>query len=328
MDNPKPYVSVIIPVFKAEHFIERCCRSLFEQTLQGMEFIFVDDCSPDNSVRIIRNISEEYPNRQDQIKILSHSPNRGVSYSRQRGMDEAQGEYIIHCDSDDWVEPEMYETMYKAAKDEDADVVCCGYYIEYPSGNRIASTYKERKTLGDVVFNIGPRVGSVWNKIVRLSMLRDACISFPQGINWGEDFCVSVSGLVLSRKTVLLPDILYHYWQNSKSITHTFSLKRCEELIESATVVESFLQRVNKKDQYLHQLNYLKFQLKQYLLIIPEARNFELWASFYPECHAEIMRYDVPLYLRIASRCIVTNHIVLAKIILMCRDFVAVIRSR
>lgn len=328
MECFSPRVSVIIPVYNAAHYIERCCRSLFEQTLNEIEYIFVNDCSTDNSVHIINEIASQYPEREGQIRVLSHSPNLGVSFSRQQGMDAANGEFIIHCDSDDWVEPEMYELMYRVAIEEQADIVCCGYYVEYSSGERVSSTYPERKTLGDVIFNIGPRIGSVWNKLVRLSMLRDAGVNFPQSINWGEDFCVSVPGLVLSRKTILLPDLLYHYRQNSDSITHTLSLNRCKELIECATFVESFLQRVNIIDQYVHQLNYLKFQLKQYLLIFPEVRNFELWTTIYPECHAEIMSYDVPLYLRFASKCIVTNHISLAKIILACRDLVVKVRSR
>ena len=104
--NPK--VSVIIPVYNVEKYIERCARSLLEQSLKDIEYIFVDDCSPDNSITMLENILKEYPERQPLVKILFHEPNRGLAYTRQEGVDAAKGEYIIHCDSDDWVEPEMY----------------------------------------------------------------------------------------------------------------------------------------------------------------------------------------------------------------------------
>ena len=132
MENTnKPKLSVIIPVYKAEKFIERCCVSLFEQTLDNIEYIFVDDCSPDNSVNKIREIVARYPEREPMVKILSHSPNRGVSFSRQQGLEAATGEFVIHCDSDDWVDQDMYESAYKAAIDNDADVVRMGYITEY-----------------------------------------------------------------------------------------------------------------------------------------------------------------------------------------------------
>ena len=97
----KPFVSVVIPVYEAEAFIERCCRSLFEQTLDEMEFIFVSDGSKDKSIALIKEVLNDYPNRQTQTKIIDRKENRGVSYTRQEGLSHATGEYVIHCDSDD-----------------------------------------------------------------------------------------------------------------------------------------------------------------------------------------------------------------------------------
>lgn len=322
-----PKVSVIIPVYKAERYIERCCRSLFEQTLDDLEFIFVDDCSPDDSIQIIERIVSDYPQRQCQLKILSHTPNRGVSYTRQQGMDAAQGEYIIHCDSDDWVEPSMYETMYTVAKEENADVVCCGFVIELPNGKKHYSTFERKELCSKIVFNLAPKTGSLCSKIVRLSMIRDNKISFPDNINWGEDFCVSIAELVLSKKTVLLPNIFYHYRQNEMSITHTITVQRREELIACAPFVESFLRNNNLYEEYLFQLNYLKFQLKQCFLIFPESRSFERWKAIYPECHKDIKKYPSPLYLRLVSQCIILDYIHLARLILRCRDIFTRLRG-
>lgn len=130
MERPK--VSVIIPVYGVERYIEQCARSLFEQTMQdGIEYIFVDDCSPDKSIEILENVLREYPHRRLQTRIIRHTENQGLGGARKTGMEYATGEYIIHCDSDDWVEPDMYETLYRKATEENADIVGCDYIFEY-----------------------------------------------------------------------------------------------------------------------------------------------------------------------------------------------------
>lgn len=127
----RPKVSIIIPVYKVEKYIERCVRTLFGQTLDSLEFIFVDDCSPDNSIELLKKVLNDYPNRLEQVKIIRHEVNKGVGKSRQDGVDAASGEYIIHCDPDDWVELDMYEKMYTKATDENVDVVICDYYENF-----------------------------------------------------------------------------------------------------------------------------------------------------------------------------------------------------
>lgn len=112
----RPKVSVIIPVYGVERYIEQCARSLFSQTMRdGIEYIFVDDCSPDKSIEILEDILREYPHREPQVKIIRHTENQGIGGTRRTGVKNATGEYIIHCDSDDWVEPDMYEMLYGKA---------------------------------------------------------------------------------------------------------------------------------------------------------------------------------------------------------------------
>lgn len=124
-----PLVSVIVPVYRAEKFIQQCARSLFEQTLEEMEFIFVNDCTPDSSMVILREIIKEYPNRARQVRIVEHDQNKGSATARNTGLDNARGSYIIYCDSDDWVEREMYEKMIKKAFDDKADIVGCDFIM-------------------------------------------------------------------------------------------------------------------------------------------------------------------------------------------------------
>ena len=116
-------VSVIVPVYKVEAFIGRCIRSLIEQTLQETEFIIVDDCTPDDSISVVQKIIRDYPERKRQFKIIRHDVNKGLPAARNSGLAIATGEYIFHCDSDDFVEREMLEQLYQTAKKGDADIV-------------------------------------------------------------------------------------------------------------------------------------------------------------------------------------------------------------
>ena len=124
-----PKVSVIIPVYRTEKYIERCVRSLFNQTLDEIEYLFIDDCSPDNSIKILNNVLEDYPHRKEQVIIHRMSRNSGQAIVRNWGMQNATGEYVIHCDSDDWGDADMYRAMYDKAVEEHSDVVICDYAI-------------------------------------------------------------------------------------------------------------------------------------------------------------------------------------------------------
>lgn len=319
-NNIQPKLSVIIPVYKSEKYIERCCKSLFEQTLDNIEYIFVDDCSPDNSVAMIREIAARYIEREPMVKILCHTPNRGVSFSRQQGLDAATGEFVIHCDSDDWVDNNAYEKAYRTAIESNADIVRFGYIVEYSNGNQHFSPYSCEDYMKPLRFNIGPLTGSLCLGITRRSILSDNNIMFPSNTNWGEDFCVNIAGLILSKKTICLKECFYHYWQNIDSITHTISEKRCDELLNVGYYVEDFLHRVGKIKEFGYQLNYLKFQLKAPFLMVKEVRNISKWKSLYPESHNYILSYNYPLYFRLAAWCITHNMKFIGSSILLMRD--------
>lgn len=123
-----PKVSIIIPVYNAEKYIERCAKSLFEQTLDELECIFIDDCSTDNSMKVLNNVMKDYPQRAEQVHIISLPTNSGVAKVREIGIKSATGESVIHCDSDDWTDSNMYEVMYQTMIEKDVDMVFCDYY--------------------------------------------------------------------------------------------------------------------------------------------------------------------------------------------------------
>lgn len=138
--NKEPKISVIVPVYKAEAYLHRCVDSIIAQTFTDWELLLVDDGSPDRS----GDICDEYASKDARIRVF-HKENGGVSSARQKGLDEAIGEYTIHADPDDWVEPMMLEELYKKAKEDDADMVICDFICEYKTGggNLCSETFRK-----------------------------------------------------------------------------------------------------------------------------------------------------------------------------------------
>ena len=124
-------ISIIIAVYNCEKYIEACVRSLFEQTLNDIEYVFVNDATPDISITVLEKVIEDYPTRKPFIKIINLERNGGVSNARRIGIENATGEYVIHADSDDWVDKDMYERLYRKAKETDADIVGCNFRHEF-----------------------------------------------------------------------------------------------------------------------------------------------------------------------------------------------------
>ena len=118
-------VSIIVPIYNVEKYIEKCATTLLEQDYNNIEYIFVNDCSPDRSMKILKDIIEKYPNRKDDIKIINNIKNSGSSLTRKYGLDASTGKYILFVDSDDWIDIDMVSKMYNAAESNNADIVCC-----------------------------------------------------------------------------------------------------------------------------------------------------------------------------------------------------------
>ena len=135
-------VSIIIPIYNVEQWIERCAHSLFGQTMEDLEYIFIDDCTPDDSVAILLRVLESYPHRKHQVKLLHNEKNHGLAFTRACGIQAASGDYIIYSDSDDWVELDYCEKLYQKAVEEHADVVACSHFESFDGENEHAVVTK------------------------------------------------------------------------------------------------------------------------------------------------------------------------------------------
>ena len=125
MERKDCKVSILVPVYNVAAFIEKCARSLFEQTFADIEYVFVDDCSPDNSVEILQRVLEDYPERKSCVKILRHEVNKGVSSARNTALRNASGDYVFFVDSDDFLELDAIALLLDKAKGTNVDIVLC-----------------------------------------------------------------------------------------------------------------------------------------------------------------------------------------------------------
>ena len=236
-----PKVSVIVPVYGVEKFVEHCAVSLMEQTLDGIECIFVDDCTPDSSVDIIRDVISRYPERD--TRIVSHSENRGLPTARNTGLELATGKYVFHCDGDDWIEPDMLDKMYAVAENANADIVYCDFYLSYEKNERYMSNpcLESREELLRQGFLSGAMKYNVWNKLVRRSLYTDNGILFPDGHSMGEDMTM-IRLTACAERVKYLPEALYHYVQtNSSAFSKTQSQKQLDDIQYKVDTTVSFL---------------------------------------------------------------------------------------
>lgn len=208
MSVPMPDVSIIVPVYKAEKYILRCLDSLLSQTLSNFELLLIDDGSPDNSGAIC----DEYAAKDSRIRVF-HKENGGVASARQIGIDNARGEYSIHCDPDDWVDTHYLERLFNKASEEDADMVICDFVTCHDEKRTInkqmpKSLYHKdllKQVLNDEIH------GVTWNKLIRTNLYSKYQISFPNNINYMEDTFVICRLLSKPIHISYIADALYFY---------------------------------------------------------------------------------------------------------------------
>lgn len=288
-----PKVSVIIPVYGVKKYIERCARSLFEQTLDDIEYIFVDDSTPDNSISILRKVLSEYPNREKQVKILRHEKNKGLAQARQTGLKIASGEYIAHCDSDDWVDVHMYEEMYNKAIEEDADVVVCDYIVTNDTSviKTINACHAKsaKQLIENCLFQRDP--WSLWNKLFNRKAYSN--IEYPKGA-MGEDMVTIIQLLWNCKMLSYINKPYYQYFYNSESITKVCTRDSCiskfNQLSYNTTIVMNFIKNKKLDAEYKDALVVYKNFIRSVLYpIVYDKQYYNIWNNMFLGLNKQVL---------------------------------------
>lgn len=269
-------VSVIIPIYGVERYIERCATSLFEQTLDDIEFVFVNDCTNDNSIENLKKVIENYPQRKDYIQIINHNENLGLPTARRTGLGYVHGEYVAHCDSDDWVESNAYEILYNEAIKNEADLVWCDYYRSDGNNDTQVTTINQPKLMQ----------GPIWNKLIKVSLYKED-ITFPTA-NKGEDGALLTQLSYYSKKRIYIPQPLYHYFINPSSICGVISenacLKKVSQEIDNVLLRIRFLKKHGIYDDNIDSVLRWKMLCRRNLIpILGKRKYYKLWKSTFPE---------------------------------------------
>ncbi len=281
---PMSAVSVIIPVYKVEPYVARCARSLFEQTLEDIEFIFVDDCSPDRSVEIIKEVLADYPDRKEQVRFVRTPRNGGLARARVFGLKFATGDYIIHCDSDDAVTPDAYRQMYEKAVAEDLDVVTCDFQVFAGNASWVQSQYSEPgREIGDIL--TGKVWSNVWSRMSRLCLWDD--IILPRGDMW-EDMAFTIQTIARADRIGYIPIPLYLYYIRSGSISCSWdmqaSIKKWRSQVANVELILEYLSDVTTVTWQPADIIKLKYRCRSVLKAYIQIPQFyRRWRETFPE---------------------------------------------
>lgn len=216
MEITSPKVSIIVPIYNVEKYIAKCLDSIVKQDMSDIEIIVVDDGSTDSSVEIC----EQYVSLDNRIRLI-HQENQGLSMARNNGIDIATGEYIGFIDSDDWIKPDMYSTLYNNAAEHDADISMVNFNYVMPSGEHIPFANENTGTkvfegIYKVAHNVRTTNNFAWNKLYRKSLFEN--IRFPKGKTF-EDIFTMYRLIDVANKIVVSSESKYYYVRRDDSIT-------------------------------------------------------------------------------------------------------------
>ena len=282
-------VSILVPIYNVEKYIDRCVRSLFEQTYGNIEYVFIDDCSLDNSMNILMNISKEYPERYGSMKVLFHSKNVGIAQTRNELLKEAKGEYCIFIDSDDYVELNAIEILYNKACETGAEIIRYNYYVNNENGNYEVVTHEpmqNKQQLLEKAISSLSGVDAMWKLFVKRNLYDRNSLQFEDGINACEDYIMSIKLFYYSNLTVDISNVLYYYTVigNSYSYTKNYELFLVDR-IKAIGAVKTFLELNDIWQTYKKALYARIIMCKQTYLINKEYFDIDKYYKLYPEAN-------------------------------------------
>lgn len=277
-------VSILVPVFKTEKYVRQCFSSLFGQTYENIEYVIVNDASPDNSMSVIRDTLKDFPHRKNNVHIIENENNCGIAKTRNLLLRNATGDYVYFVDSDDFLDTIAVDIFVKAALDNKADIIRCNY--NYYSDGKVKAEIRKPLERHEDLFSDCLKDGkmrTLWLLFVRRNVFENNNLCFSEKVNGCEDFLMTIKLFYYADKIVDIPQTLYNYrLDNIQSITHqeqTFS----ENQILALKEIEKFLKMKGIYSQYESYLQRLKFIAKQPFLLNKSVRDFEKYIQTFPE---------------------------------------------
>lgn len=253
-------LSIIVPVYNmaGDGKLNFCMDSLLKQTITDYEIIAVDDASTDNSLEVLQQYCEKYP---DKVRVIAHTVNKRQGGAKNSGLRVARGEWIGFIDSDDWVMPDYYEKLLKKANETGADMVGCDYNLVYEHTFQIGEIVQnntleqtgilDKEKHGKLIM----RSGSMVVKIYRHAVIKENHLEFPEGIFY-EDNCAGPVWALYFKQFERVEEPMYYYYQHNSSTVHYVTEQKCEDRMTAASM---FLQECKDRgflDEYYKEVEY------------------------------------------------------------------------
>lgn len=245
--NHLPLISILVPVYGTEKYIEKCARSLFNQSYKNIEYIFINDCTKDNSIKILTNVLKDFPTRRQQTHIINHETNTGLAGARLTAFQHATGDYIWCVDSDDYVNEKAIETILPYIF-EDYDFIVFNYYLQ--RDNSIKKYNLKPLKINRLLTNeISP---SIWKCVVKKSLYTKNNIYPIVGINSSEDYLLTARLILKATKSILLNNAYLYYYNvtNVNSYMNNMNIKNYQDNADSILAVYNFYKKNNAEKTY------------------------------------------------------------------------------
>lgn len=252
-------ISVLVPVYGVEKYIARCAESLFGQTYEDLEYVFVDDCTTDRSMAVLHEVMERWPGRKGQVRILRNDSNRGIGYTRQRLIDVATGDYVTFVDSDDYLPPRAMELLATEAARSGVEMVDGAWRSVTPGGvgeahmpypERVEGRYLKLMLCQDIVSN------RMWGRLIRRTLFTECGVSLVPGIDFSEDYSVMTRLLYFANRSTIDDTVYFYSEENTSSYTHTASPRHARSYLTACRVVLDFFTTRDFGREYLTPLQF------------------------------------------------------------------------
>lgn len=289
-------VSVIVPVYNVRDYLVRCVENLMNQTLQEVEFIFVEDCSTDDSYQVLTDTLARFPGRQGDVRLIRHEANKGLAMSRADGLDIATGEFIIHSDSDDWTDVTMFEKMYGKAVSEGADICICDFYFAGKDGLVRQHPKLDCSKPHEVLMRdyLKWKWNTVWNVLVAREVYERSGARPPVGISFTEDFFLTVRLFQYAVKVTSVDEALYYYNQmNCGSIMHSLKIETFRHELDCYERTIGWFKERGVYDRYRRQMQWRLLKSSCFLVF---QNRFDEFRRLHPESHRYILSVPSSLF--------------------------------
>lgn len=276
--NENVKVSVIVPIYKIERYLHQCVDSIIAQTFTDFELLLIDDGSPDGCPAIC----DEYAQKDARIRVF-HKPNGGLTSARNHGLDNAKGDWIMHIDGDDWIEPTYIEELYNAAIKNDADIAICGFRFAYEDGSFVIehpTVWNDNRST-----SLNRYIASVWTtawgSIHKSSLYHNNGVRSPKNITYCEDFHLMTRLCYFADKVVSIDIPLYNYRQQSSSIMHYLNEKTWRNELTAYKEIIDFFRNQGDFKKYKKAMSWRTLKAAQDMTLNPS--RFEEFNNYNPD---------------------------------------------